>query len=343
MIKPAFFKHAELFAAERDSALPLRIAFAGLWTVADKEGRFKWKPDLKPDVLPYDDVDMLDVLGALERAGFIHRYVVDGKDYGLIPSFREHQTFHKSERGSTIPPPPDNGRSTVKAPVSNGGSTVRPTSDTVAVAVAVTGTVADAVAADGALPPAAAAADVPEPTIDYLVRCVRALNNGMRANTAVRAAREIPSTSQSGVVDWEKKGVPIEFAEAIIAEKCAAFRPGGRDRQISGLRYFDATVEERWENHNKPTSPATPTSDPRLCSDRARVILALAKQYGLLRWIGSETAYQQAVDRAAADPRAGPAFRDEVQRLNLTNGIGDQTHERFAIAEIARRLSVPAA
>ena len=37
LIKPAFFKHAELYAAEAESGLRLRIAFAGLWTVADRE------------------------------------------------------------------------------------------------------------------------------------------------------------------------------------------------------------------------------------------------------------------------------------------------------------------
>src|SRR5690348_5227865 len=103
MIKPSFFKHGELYEAERASGLPLRIAFAGLWPVADREGRFKWKSDLKPDVLPYDPVDMLDVLNALERGGFIARYVVVGKAYGWIPTFSDHQTFHKTERPSTLP------------------------------------------------------------------------------------------------------------------------------------------------------------------------------------------------------------------------------------------------
>lgn len=134
LIKPAFFKHGELFAAEIETGLPLRIAFAGLWTVTDKACRFRWTRDLKPDVLPYDDVDMLEVLESLEHHGFVRSYVVDGKRYGLIPSFGQHQTFHKTERHSTLPPPPIDGESTVGPPLNNGESPVR--------YMAVTGTVA---------------------------------------------------------------------------------------------------------------------------------------------------------------------------------------------------------
>lgn len=43
-VKPELFKHEELFDAEQNSKLPLRLAFIGLFTVADREGRFKWRP-----------------------------------------------------------------------------------------------------------------------------------------------------------------------------------------------------------------------------------------------------------------------------------------------------------
>jgi hypothetical protein len=43
-VKPDLFRHEGLFDAERASGLPLRIAFAGLWTAADREGRFAWSP-----------------------------------------------------------------------------------------------------------------------------------------------------------------------------------------------------------------------------------------------------------------------------------------------------------
>jgi hypothetical protein len=104
-IKPAFFKHAELYDAEVSSGLPLRVAFAGLWTVADKRGVFQWSRNVKPDVLPYDACDMLAVLDALAAAGFILRYEVDGKAYGFIHNFAAHQHFHHHEKDNGFPPP----------------------------------------------------------------------------------------------------------------------------------------------------------------------------------------------------------------------------------------------
>ena len=52
-IKPEFFRHEALFEAEQATGLPLRVAYAGLFTAADREGRFKWSPrSLKLDCLP---------------------------------------------------------------------------------------------------------------------------------------------------------------------------------------------------------------------------------------------------------------------------------------------------
>ena len=100
-IKPEFYRHHDLYTAEVEYGLPLRVAFSGLWTCADKEGRFKWKPiQLKLDVLPFDDIDFLDVLIALYDTGFIEYYEVDGKQYGFIPTFKEHQRITGSEATS---------------------------------------------------------------------------------------------------------------------------------------------------------------------------------------------------------------------------------------------------
>lgn len=105
-IKPEFFQHEELFEAEAETGLPLRIAFVGLWTVADKAGRFEWRPrQLKLNVLPYDDVDFAAVLSALEAHGFIQRYAVEAKIYGCIPSWEKHQYRNGREPDSTIPAP----------------------------------------------------------------------------------------------------------------------------------------------------------------------------------------------------------------------------------------------
>lgn len=108
-IKPEFFKHEELYIAEKEEKLPLRIAFAGLWCASDREGRFKWRPNqLKLDVLPYDTCDFSRVLDALATRGFIEEYSSeDGQNYGFIPSFTQHQVINNRESQSLIPSPFD--------------------------------------------------------------------------------------------------------------------------------------------------------------------------------------------------------------------------------------------
>lgn len=108
-IKPAFFKDAELFDAEAETGLPLRVAYAGLWTVADRAGRFKWKPrEIKTDVLPYDTCDMTLVLDALVKCSKIFKYKADGFDYGFIPNFEKHQFINRNEAQSGLPAPSGN-------------------------------------------------------------------------------------------------------------------------------------------------------------------------------------------------------------------------------------------
>ena len=103
-IKPEFFRHPELYEAEKLSGYPLRVAFAGLWTVADRDGRFRWTPrTLKLDCLPFDDVDFELVMEALERNGFIKRYAIQGVAYGCIPSWACHQVVNVREQISKIP------------------------------------------------------------------------------------------------------------------------------------------------------------------------------------------------------------------------------------------------
>ncbi|NUQ28008.1 MAG: hypothetical protein HOQ35_05785 [Acidobacteriaceae bacterium] len=119
-IKPDFFKHEDLFDLEQETGLPVRIAFAGLWTVADRDGRFEWKPrTLTTDVLPHDPVDFAQVLQALETRGFLNTYEVDGRRYGVIPSWDRHQVINNRESQSVLPPPPqlDNASATCESRV----------------------------------------------------------------------------------------------------------------------------------------------------------------------------------------------------------------------------------
>ncbi len=105
-IKPEFYKHEGLFDAEIECKMPLRVAFSGLWTCADREGRFEWRPrTLKSDILPYDNVDFSRVLDALLTRGFLVKYEVSGKFYGYIPSWHEHQFINNKEKPSILPEP----------------------------------------------------------------------------------------------------------------------------------------------------------------------------------------------------------------------------------------------
>lgn len=107
-IKPQLFTHEALFDAERETGLPLRLAFIGLLCQCDREGRFRWQPRaLKSDVLPFDDVDFSRVLDALRTRGFIACYELSEEMYGVIPTFLKHQAINNRESKSEIPPPPE--------------------------------------------------------------------------------------------------------------------------------------------------------------------------------------------------------------------------------------------
>jgi len=105
-IKPEFFNHEGIYDAEHETKLPLRLAFIGLWCVADREGRFKWEPRrLKVKILPYDSIDFSRVLDALNTRGFIVKYASESETFGCIPSFNRHQVINNRERPSELPDP----------------------------------------------------------------------------------------------------------------------------------------------------------------------------------------------------------------------------------------------
>jgi hypothetical protein len=109
-IKPEFFNHAELFDAEKETKLPIRLAYIGLWCAADREGRFKWEPRrLGVQILPYDNIDFSRVLDACLTRGFIVGYALSDAsttpEYGYIPSFTKHQVINNRERESELPNP----------------------------------------------------------------------------------------------------------------------------------------------------------------------------------------------------------------------------------------------
>ena len=84
-----------------------RWLFAGLWTIADRDGRLEDRPKrIKAEVLAYDDCDCNRLLDDLAMAGFIQRYVdEDGHGVIAIPSWPKHQHPHPKEPKSILSKP----------------------------------------------------------------------------------------------------------------------------------------------------------------------------------------------------------------------------------------------
>lgn len=111
-IKPGFFTNEDL--VELDFAT--RLLFAGLWTVADKEGRLEDRPKkIKIDIFPADSVDVDTMLQSLHDRGFIVRYTLSTGKFIQIETWAKHQNPHHTEKASVIPD--KNGELTVKAPL----------------------------------------------------------------------------------------------------------------------------------------------------------------------------------------------------------------------------------
>ncbi|HBW7361418.1 TPA: hypothetical protein MFD10_001240 [Klebsiella pneumoniae] len=108
-IKPGFFTNDELAECH-----PLgRLLFAGLWTIADKEGRLDDRPKkIKAMLLPFDEADCDALLQQLNDHKFIIRYRVNGECYIQISNWKKHQNPHCKEAASDIPAPIENDKST---------------------------------------------------------------------------------------------------------------------------------------------------------------------------------------------------------------------------------------
>lgn len=101
-IKPSIFKNELLGVADPYVSL----LFISLWTLADKEGRLEDRPlRIKAETFPYrENLDINGYLTELARLGFIVRYVVGDAPLIQIVNFKKHQTPHKTEKASALPP-----------------------------------------------------------------------------------------------------------------------------------------------------------------------------------------------------------------------------------------------
>lgn len=101
-IKPGFFKNEQLV----ELLYEYRLLFAGLWTLADREGYLEDRPKrIKMEIFPGDDVNVEKGLDALAKQGLILRYTSGEERYIHICKFLEHQHPHHKEPPSTIPKP----------------------------------------------------------------------------------------------------------------------------------------------------------------------------------------------------------------------------------------------
>ncbi len=131
-IKPGFFKNYDL----ADAGPHVQLLFAGLWCLADREGRLEDKPRfIKAELFPYYDFDVNGGLTELERLKFICRYTVDSLAVIQVLNFKKHQSPHKTEKAAVLPSIEfvtkennlktngyiDNGDSTVNPPLDNDG------------------------------------------------------------------------------------------------------------------------------------------------------------------------------------------------------------------------------
>jgi hypothetical protein len=95
IIRPSFFANDELAELSPHA----RLFFIGLWCAADAKGRLEDKPKkLKVKLLPYDDVNVDDLITELAARGFVVRFTWDGKPYLFIPNFKKHQKPHYEEK-----------------------------------------------------------------------------------------------------------------------------------------------------------------------------------------------------------------------------------------------------
>lgn len=102
LLKPGFFQNEKLAALGPEAM----VLFAGLWTIADREGRLEYRPErIKALLFPYWRRSVVRPMADLHQSGFISIYSVGSQQYVAIQSFCKHQSPHKLEPASTIPAP----------------------------------------------------------------------------------------------------------------------------------------------------------------------------------------------------------------------------------------------
>ncbi|HVI92295.1 MAG TPA: hypothetical protein VM659_28655 [Dongiaceae bacterium] len=69
-----------------------QVFLIGLWTEADDQGIFEWKPlTLRLKLRPTKDGDVSELLAQIEAVNAIKSFTIEGRKYGAIRNFRKYQ------------------------------------------------------------------------------------------------------------------------------------------------------------------------------------------------------------------------------------------------------------
>lgn len=224
-IKPGFFKNELLGTCNPLTAM----LFAGLWMLADREGRLEDRPlRIKAEIFPYrESLDIHGSLTELVQMGFICRYETQGCAVIQINNFRKHQTPHKTEKLSALPVPSDNmlnnnttRSDTVKPPDKDDGLPEVLPPDLLTPDLLTP----DSPQQVGRAPEAAEQRD------DFFEKCY--------AFITARFPLLVPSSS-APIYLWEKAGYDFETQVKPIVESAAA-----KAVKVKSFNYFTSSLEE---------------------------------------------------------------------------------------------------
>lgn len=111
------------------------------------------------------------------------------------------------------------------------------------------------------LQPSSARAKVLDGPTDYTTRCVVAANGAIQQR--VPAFRPLVASSERELgtaTGWERDGIPLETALAVIRERVDAYQVTRGNQQPRSLKYFDGAVREAFER-GRTSAEADPRVD----------------------------------------------------------------------------------
>lgn len=242
-IKPGFYKNYKL----ADLGSHAQLLFAGLWGLADREGRLEDKPRLiKAEIFPYYDCDVNGELTKLEREGFVTRYVVDGLAVIQVLNFKKHQSPHHTEKASTLPAKPGgNPHEQVSSDI-HGELTVSPLKSN-------HGNLPDSLIPDSLIPDSKTS--TPNPAVAGPVARVR--KTGVALQTFVDECKvkgERPLRDYAPLWNYvNAAGLSEDYVALAWAEFCRRFLPGGaqeakrqKDWRCTFRKYVENNYFKLW-------------------------------------------------------------------------------------------------